>query len=123
MYNAERGELTTLYSDGVDIDPVLKHFKHRLQGNDFFNMLLQKPVGFRLHEANYDKFWPLLPAAFKDACLCDEFFMMSIFSGAKASGVIYADRSGLSRPLGDEDYLRFKKTCAQLSRALTAAQE
>ena len=122
VYSPANNQLRTLYSLGVIDSPALKNFRYQADGNGFFNMLLKKPVSFRLHTDNYQKFWPLLPRRFREAIKTPQFFMMSLFVDNKPFAFVYADCAGQITKLSDSQYQQFKQLCIATSRCLDAVK-
>jgi hypothetical protein len=119
LYVAPQEKLKTYFNLGADSESALKKFDHPVKPQDIFGKLMAKPASVRLAKDNYAKIWPVLPGGFKQAIDGDEFFIMSIFSGNKPVGFIYADNNKSHQPLTDEQYRYFKLLCSAATSCLS----
>lgn len=119
LYVSQQQTLKTYFNLGADSQSALKLFNHPVKPQDIFGKLMAKPSSVRLAKDNYAKIWPVLPGSFKQAVDGDQFFIMSVFSGSKPIGFIYADSNTSHKPLTDEQYLYFKALCNGATHCLT----
>ena len=86
--------------------------------NRMFRSLLAKPLGLWIEPANYAHYEAYLPVSFKNSVLSENFFLMSLFSGAIPVGIIFCDRAHAVTVLDREAYIRFKAAVLLTSKAL-----
>jgi len=80
---------------------------------------MNKPQALWVNSANYNRFDALLPERFKASCMCNNFFLMSLFVGNNSIGFVYCDRSTESNDLDEAVYESFKSGALLTSKALT----
>jgi hypothetical protein len=128
LVRAASGELQTVLSKGAEQAPALRQFRYASRNNQLFTQLLSKPLCLRLSAENRAKFWSHLPTEFRAAIDCDQFLLMGIFTGERATALLYADNMyadnrgtdpGDGDALDDRQQQLFKQLCQQLSACLT----
>jgi len=102
-------------------DQSLKQFAIDLKSNGLFKHIMIKPQAFCLSQRNFKKFWPMVPGAVKSVTHAESFCAVSIFSGAKSLGMIYADNSGDDIPA--ELFKAFQQITMMLNKALELMQK
>jgi len=117
LVRAGTGELQTVLSKGAEQAPALRQFRYLSRNNQLLTQLLSKPLCLRLSAENRAKFWTHLPAEFRAAIDCDRFLLMGIFTGERATALLYADNK--SETPDDRQHQLFKQLCQQLSLCLT----
>jgi HDOD domain-containing protein len=117
------GELQTVLSGGAEKAPALRQFRYPSRNNQLLTQLLSKPLCLRLSTDNHAKFWMHLPEEFRAAIDCDKFLLMGVFTGARASALLYADNTAAGEAPDDRQYQLFKQLCQQLSSCLTRLAE
>jgi len=86
--------------------------------NRMFRSLLAKPLGIWVDPATYAQYEAYLPVSFKNSVLSENFFLMTLFSGAMPVGIIFCDRAHSLNALDREAYIRFKAAVLLISNAL-----
>jgi hypothetical protein len=117
------GELQTVLSAGAEKAPALRQFRYPSRNNQLLTQLLSKPLCLRLSADNRAKFWTHLPEEFRAAIDCDKFLLMGVFTGERASALLYADNTAADAAPDDRQYQLFKQLCQQLSHCLTRLAE
>jgi len=121
MFNQDRSQLVARHIAGTDNDPHFNRFTIDLEAGNLFTRLLEKPQAVWVNEKNHDRFWPLLPQAFRNHIATDSLFLLSIFVNGRAIGIFYADRHTQACSLDSRSYHNFKRLGLAAARALTAA--
>jgi HD-like signal output (HDOD) protein len=119
LFSKDGSTLTTRLGNGLSEDSPFRKLKIETASSGLFKSLLSKPQALWVNPTNYKKFDTLLPGAFKATCMCDNFFLMSLFVGNKAIGFIYCDRSAATISLDESVYENFKSCALMTSKALT----
>ncbi|HSB96342.1 MAG TPA: hypothetical protein VLC91_07845, partial [Spongiibacteraceae bacterium] len=123
LVRAGSGELQTVLTKGAEHTPALRQFRYASRNNQLLTQLLSKPLCLRLNTANRAKFWPHLPAEFRAAIDCDQLLLMGIFTGERATALLYADNKSANpndnEAPDDRQHQLFKQFCQQLSLCLT----
>lgn len=77
---------------GTDFEPAFNRFRLPLREGGIVAKLLEGPAALWLNEANRARVWPLVPEGMRRLIGVEEFFIMSVFAGDRAAGLVYADR-------------------------------
>ncbi len=95
-------------SRGIKPYSLLNKLMINTNENRMFRSLLAKPLGLWVSPANYAQYEDFLPVSFKNSALNEDFFLMTLFSGASPVGMIFCDREQSVNDLDKEAYRRFK---------------
>jgi HD-like signal output (HDOD) protein len=104
----DRVKLGTRASRGIRRFSLLNELMINTDENRMFRSLLSKPLGLWVESANYAQYEDFLPASFRNSVLSENFFLMTIFSGAIPEGIIFGDRAHSVSALDRELFIRFK---------------
>ncbi len=118
LYHRKQQQLRNYYHRGTVDSPLLANLRLQLQDGDLFSKFLAKATGLHLQEKNYPQIWPRLPGEFKQACGCEQFFLMSLFVNGRAFALLYCDRGISNGKLSNEEYASFKQLCRATSLAV-----
>ncbi len=119
LLNGDRTMLTTRAGKGLSADSSFSKLELEVAQSGLFKSLLQKPQAIHVNTTNYRKYENSLPGKFKAACLCNNFAMMSIFSGSKPLGIVYCDCNGSDGDIDKARYHMFKTDTMLTNKALT----
>ncbi len=100
------------YAVGCEEHPRLAKFKAGLQPPNFFTQLMRKPQAVWVNPERESGISGLVPGEFKQAALSDEYFVMSVFNGKGAFGLLYADKGGTGNHNLHETELRVCRAIA-----------
>jgi len=100
-------------SKGAD---AINNFNVPLDSPHLFKRLLEKNSSIYLNEANYSKYWGMIPERVKLVLGVNHFFASSIFINNHAVGVVYADK--LKDNLTQAEFSQFKNICRLLSKGI-----
>ena len=118
LLSKDRAKLGTRASRGVKPHSSIHHMLIDVAGNNLIHSLLQKPLGLWIEPGNYGQYKPLLPKNFKSHVLSERFFLMSLFNGKQAIGLVFCDRAQAVNDLDKASYIRFKAAALLTSKAL-----
>jgi HD-like signal output (HDOD) protein len=104
---------------GVPVDDPLRHFEFELEGKDLFAQLMKKMQGVWINEENRERLWPMVSPKLQGMIGAADFFAMSLLSGTRPLGLIYADRGHGECGLDPLTYTDFKMLCLQAARGLS----
>jgi hypothetical protein len=96
----------------------LQHIKILLDKPHLFTRLMEKMQPVRLLDDNRARYWPLVPEPVKLMLGNDRFVAMSVFSGERPVGMMYADKSRQS--VSDEEYKHFQMLCRLLAKGVVS---
>jgi len=111
-------KLGTHTSRGIKQYSLLNRLMIDIDENRMFRSLLAKPLGLWVEPANYAQYEAYLPSSFRKSVLHENFFLMTLFSGAKPVGIIFCDRVHSVNAVDREVYTRFKEAVLHTSKAL-----
>lgn len=95
---------------------ALQDFKIALERPSLFKLLLEKPNYIWINESNRAKYWSLVPDQVKLMLANDNLFVMSIFSGKQAIGLMYADK--IKAVLTEDEFKKFVGLCRLLAKGI-----
>jgi HD-like signal output (HDOD) protein len=119
LISKDRSSLTTRLGNGLSEDSPFHRLNIKTTSSGLFKSLMLKPQALWINSANYKKFDSALPDTFKATCMCDSFFLMSLFVGNNSIGFVYCDRSSAIDSLDQTGYEIFKSYALMTSKALT----
>ncbi len=119
MVTPDGKRVKTRFSLGIPPGDPLRHFEFELAGKDLFSQLMSKSQGVWMKADNRDKLWPMVGGALREMIGESDFFAMSLFSGNRPIGMIYADRGHGGCALDAHTYTDFKMFCLQAARGLS----
>ena len=102
-------------------DQSLKQLAIDLKSKGLFKHIMTKPQAFCLSTRNFEKFWPMVPGAVKSLTHAESFCAVSIFSGAKPLGMIYADNNGMD--ISVDLFKAFQQITMMLNKGLALLNE
>lgn len=111
------------FSLGIPASDPLRHFEFPLASRDLFGQLATKPQGIWLNDENRERLWPKVDTRLQAMIGTGDFFAMSLYSGSKPIGLIYADRGHGACGLDAHSYTDFKMFCLQAARGLARVKE
>lgn len=111
------GRVKARYAVCADGLPPLDRFEFILSPPNLLSKLMQKSAGIWINRTNAQQFRPHLPAGWNESVGSGEVFLMSLFVGGRAVGLMLADSAG-KHPLDEAGYNAFKKVCLQAARSL-----
>lgn len=97
-------------------DDALKQLTIETKIKGLFSQLMQKPQSFCLNSRNYEKFWIAVPGNVKSLTKAESFCAVSIFSGGRAIGMMYADKLG--NEVNPELFKAFQQITTMMNKAL-----
>jgi hypothetical protein len=106
------------FSLGIPPEDPLRHFEFALSGKDLFGQLMGKMQGVWINEGNRERLWPMVDPKLQKLIGAGDFYAMSLFSGNKPMGLIYADRGHGECGLDPLTYTDFKMLCLQAARGM-----
>ena len=118
LFSKDRSTLTTQLANGLTEDSSFHRLNMQTINSGLFKSLMSKPQALWINPANYKKFDTLLPGSFKVTCMCDNFFLMSLFVGNNPIGFVYCDRSTSENNLDETVYANFQSCTLISSKAL-----
>ncbi len=122
MMAANQSSLVTKLNLHVNAeDQSLKQLAIDLKNKGLFKQVMTKPQAFCLSQRNFEKIWPMVPGSVKSAIHAESFCVVSIFSGTKPVGMIYADNTGADIPA--ELFKAFQQITMMLNKALELMQK
>lgn len=104
---------------GVPKDDPLRRFEFDLEGKDLFAQLMKKMQGVWINDDNRARLWPMVNPTLREMIGEADFYAMSLLSGSRPLGLIYADRGHGECGLDPLTYTDFKMLCLQAARGLT----
>ncbi|MCP3688242.1 MAG: HDOD domain-containing protein [Gammaproteobacteria bacterium] len=119
LLSSDRTKLATRADRGLSTESPFLKLQLEVAQSGLFKSLLQKPQAIHINATNYRKYENSLPGKFKATSLCNNFVMMSIFSGNNPVGVVYCDRKGHDNDIDKARYHLFKTDTMLTSKALT----
>lgn len=123
LFSKDRSILTTRFGNGLGENSLFQKLIIEPGSSGLFMSLMSKPQALWVNSANYKKYDSLLPGSFKATCMCDNFFLMSLFIGNNSIGFVYCDRSLSTDKLDETAYASFKSCALMASRALTSVSQ
>lgn len=118
MATPDGKRIKTRFTLGIPAGDPLRHFEFELGGKDLFGQLMGKAQGVWMKADNRAKLWPMVDPKLQGMIGEADFFAMSLFSGARPIGMIYADRGHGGCGLDAHTYTDFKMFCLQAARGL-----
>ena len=118
MITPDGERVKSRFSLGIKPDDPLRHFEFALGGKDLFGQLMGKMQGVWVNEGNRAKLWPMVDPKLQQLIGIGDFYAMSLHSGTKPVGLIYADRGHGDCGLDPLTYTDFKMLCLQAARGL-----
>ncbi len=106
------------FSLGVRPEDPLRQFEFPLGSKDLFGQLMGKMQGVWVNESNRNRLWPMVDARLQRVVGAGDFYAMSLFSGERPVGLVYADRGHGECALDPLSYTDFKMLCLQAARGL-----
>lgn len=106
------------FSLGIPPEDHLRHFEFAIASKDLFGQLMGKMQGVWINEGNRERLWPMVDPKLQKLIGSGDFYAMSLFSGSKPMGLIYADRGHGECGLDPLTYTDFKMLCLQAARGL-----
>lgn len=103
---------------GIAHEDPLRHFEFNLGGKDLFGQLMGKMQGVWINAENRDRLCPLVLPSLREMIGVGDFYAMSLHTGDKPIGLIYADRGHGVCGLDALTYTDFKMLCLQAARGL-----
>ncbi len=94
----------------------LKDFKIALDRPSLFKLLLEKPNYLWINDNNRAKYWNMVPDQVKLMLSNDSFFVMSVFSGKQAIGLMYVDK--ITTTLNEDELKKFIGLCRLLMKGI-----
>lgn len=119
MVTPDGKRVKTRFSLGVPAGDPLRHFEFELAGKGLFCQLMSKSQGVWMKTDNRDKLWPMVGESLRAMIGEADFYAMSLFSGNRPIGMIYADRGHGGCALDAHTYTDFKMFCLQAARGLS----
>jgi hypothetical protein len=89
-----------------------------LAQRDLFGRLMAKMQGIWINDDNRAKLWPMVGPDLQKVIGQGDFYAMSLFTGDKPLGLVYADRGHGEISLDAQTYADFKQLCLQAGRGL-----
>ncbi|TNF33132.1 MAG: HDOD domain-containing protein [Gammaproteobacteria bacterium] len=96
-------------------------FKMALDRPHLFSRLLEKNNYLWINDTNRGKYWSMVPDNLRLMLGVDSFFVMSVFSGSQALGLMYADKPNAD--LTEEEFKTFVGVCRLLMKGIVAVQQ
>jgi hypothetical protein len=118
MVTPDGERVKSRFSLGIPPEDPLRHFEFALSGKDLFGQLMGKMQGVWINEGNRERLWPMVDSKLQKLIGAGDFYAMSLFSGSKPVGLIYADRGHGECGLDPLTYTDFKMLCLQSARGL-----
>jgi hypothetical protein len=118
MVTPDGERVKSRFSLGIPPEDPLRHFEFSLSGKDLFGQLMGKMQGVWINEGNRERLWPMVDPKLQKLVGAGDFYAMSLFSGNKPMGLIYADRGHGECGLDPLSYTDFKMLCLQAARGL-----
>jgi hypothetical protein len=118
MTTPDKRQMKSHVSLGIPAEDPLRHFAFNLEARDLFGQLMGKMQGVWLNEGNRAKLWPMVHPTLQKMIGTGDFYAMSLHSGGKPIGLIYADRGHGECGLDPHTYTDFKMLCLMAARGL-----
>ncbi len=118
LLSQDRTKLTTRLHKGLANDSALLKFSVATKQAGLLKILLEKPQAIWINPDNFQRYEAMLPGIFKSCSLSDDFFMMSLFSGKKAIGIVFCDNHGSKQALDKQCFDSFKKAVGLSAKAM-----
>lgn len=118
MVTPDGERVKSRFSLGIPQGDPLRQFEFPLGGKDLFGQLMGKMQGVWVSETNRERLWPMVDARLRQMIGAGDFYAMSLFSGSRPMGLIYADRGHGECGLDPLTYTDFKMLCLQAARGL-----
>ena len=122
MLTPDGKRVKSRFTLGVAADDPLRHFETVLATKDMFGQLMTRMQGVWLNSGNRNRMWPMVNPKLQQIIGEGDFYAMSLFSGTKPIGMIYADRGHGVCDLDPATYTDFKILCLQAARGLAKAK-
>lgn len=119
MVTPDGKRVKSRFTLGVPSGDPLRHFEFALGGKDLFAQLMSKTQGVWVNTGNREKLWPMLTPANQVMVGKADFLAMSLHTGTKPFGLIYADQGQNDSTLDNHTYTDFKMFCLQAVRGLS----
>jgi hypothetical protein len=116
--NSEQSYMRVYYQKGVAQSNPLANYHIDLHRPGLIKKLMSKKSGFQITPANYNSICSILPEDFSTTVASQDLFLMSLFSGDRAVGMVMADAKGHVAPLTTGEYGTFKKLCQGVCHTL-----
>ncbi len=123
LISRDGAHLGTRAGKGIDEHSPVRHLVIGLERESLLKSLLAKPQAIWVEPATYSRFEASLPKRFRKAFLHENFFLKSLFIGARPVGLLFADRAPGVPPLDKPVFLRFKSAVTLTARALSELAE
>jgi len=117
-YDAEENRLEAAKIIGADNDPDFGRFIVPLDEPHLLTRLMAKTQAVVINETNHERFWPLVPEAFRDLVRVNRFAAMSVVIEGRPVGLFYADRHSNTCPIDERSYQCFKRVCLRAGEVL-----
>lgn len=104
---------------GIPTGDPLRHFEFPLESKDLFAQLMKKMQGVWINDDNRERLWPMVSPKLREMIGVGDFYAMSLLSGVRPIGMIYADRGHGECGLDPMSYTDFKMLCLQAARGLS----
>lgn len=118
MVTPDGERVKSRFTLGIPPEDHLRHFEFSMSGKDLFGQLMGKMQGVWINEGNRERLWPMVDPQLQKLVGDGDFYAMSLFSGSKPVGLIYADRGHGECGLDPLTYTDFKMLCLQAARGL-----
>lgn len=118
MVTPDGKRLKTRFTLGIASDDPLRQFEVEMAGKELFAQLMGKMQGVWLNADNRTKLAAMMSPALRETIGNGEFFAMSLHTGNRPTGMIYADRGRDAAGLDPLVYTDFKMLCIQAARGL-----
>lgn len=116
--NSSQSQMRVYYKNGVPQGVPLAQYRIDLQQPGLIKKLMSKKSGFQITPENYAKVSGMLPKDFAEIVASRDLFLMSIFSGDRAVGMVMADAKGHPAALTTDEYSTFKQLCQGVCHTL-----
>ncbi|MBK1721322.1 HDOD domain-containing protein [Thiocystis violacea] len=103
---------------GTDFEPRFNRFRLSLEASGLFGELIEAPGALWLNADNRAQLEPRIPEGIRELIGATGFFAASLWVGARALGLVYADRRSASCALDAGAYRRFLTLVVHARQAL-----
>ncbi|HCM04646.1 MAG TPA: hypothetical protein DIC30_01420 [Oceanospirillales bacterium] len=124
VQNKQGDKAKVYYQQGLaETDPLCRLVLDLSKGS-IFKRILEKPASLMVTDQNRSKMLKNIPPQ-QVAALPNEFMMMSLFSGNRPIGIIFADlgTGNQKMPVQPSEYIAFKNLCMHASSSLSKLAE
>lgn len=118
LISKDHSKLATRLHNGLEEGAPLLKFDINKQHSGLLKILIEKPQAIWINPKNIQKYDPLIPGLLKSCVLSNDYFMMSLFSGDKAIGIIFCDAQHSKNKLTKEQFNGFKKAIGLSAKAM-----